>query len=381
MEDNGQKDCRGEKDSTEGDSKIVEGEGSPKSGQCLRTDTVRTEDLRREGESSEIARSPKSGQCPHKDIDRMEDTGQREEIKEEEEGRTEEKGEKEKGMNKSRIVRGGENEEKGKGNSKEGERAKVKGEEGGRNWTQKDPKSGRCHDTSKTEEPQSDPRMEKVNRGVEERIARWEREGCKVKEERGEERKQAGDPTSPRSFTELWWKTRTPSWNEITGTGTRMKGVRGRGGSVRGVGGRGKRERERMVTGEEGSPGTPKVKRLGGKLKDKTEKKKLRNVKEKIDERGPGQTSLREYFTVYSKIVRKESRQSPENIGALRRNPTNITEVGDQTREGRDLAGSKEVKKKLIYLEKELTAGPQVSRGPPRIRLQGEKVMSRGGKK
>ena len=259
----------------------------------------------------------------------------------------------------------------------------MKGEEGGRNWTQKDPKSGRCHDTSKTEEPQSDPSKEKVDRGVKERIARWEREGCKVKEERGEERKQAGDPTSPRSFTELWWKTRTPSWNEITGTGTRMKGVRGRGGSVRGVGGRGKRERGRFVTSEEGSPGTPKVKRLGGKLKGTSEKKRLRSEKEEKEKRGPGkhhQTSIREYYTVYNKIMRKDTRQSPDNTGAQRRSPTSI-EVGNHIREGRDLNGDKEVRKKINFLEKELTAGPQVSRGPARIKLQGGNVTSRGGKK
>ena len=96
------------------------------------------------------------------------------------------------------------------------------------------------------------------------------------------------------------------------------------------------------------------------------------------------QTNLREYFTVYNKIVRKDCRTSPEIIGALRRSPTTTTTtsiVGDHQKEGRDLDGSKEVKKKLKNLEKELAAGSDGSRGPPKARLQEPKWTSRGGKK
>ena len=140
----------------------------------------------------------------------------------------------------------------------------MKGEEGSRKWTQRHPKSGWCHDTSRTEEPQSDPKVEMIDGGIKERIARWEREREKVKEGRGEEKKEGEDPTSPKSFTELWWKTRAPSWTETIGAEARGKAVRGRGGIGRGVGGRGKRERGGIVTGEEDLPATPKIKRLEG---------------------------------------------------------------------------------------------------------------------
>ena len=56
-----------------------------------------------------------------------------------------------------------------------------------------------------------------VNRGIKEKIARWESERDREKEERRGEERVGEDPTSPKSFTELWWKTRAPSWTETTG--------------------------------------------------------------------------------------------------------------------------------------------------------------------
>ena len=128
------------------------------------------------------------------------------------------------------------------------------------------------------------------------------------------------------------------------------------------------------MTEEEEGIGTPKIKRLGGKLKARSKRKKVKEGKEEKlkGETGPGhhQTNIREYFTVYSKIVRKECRKSPETLGALRKDPTTTTSTaGHHHKEGRDLDGNKGVKKKLKYLEEELTAGSDGSRGPPKARL------------
>ena len=113
------------------------------------------------------------------------------------------------------------------------------------------------------------------------------------------------------------------------------------------------------------------------------------------------QRSLTEYFTIYNKIVRKEEEgQSPANVktpersgvfGALRgdsvggaatTSTATTTETRTtQAREGRDLLGKKDAKKKLTYLEKEASGGQKVARGPPKTRLIGGKRASREGEK
>ena len=113
------------------------------------------------------------------------------------------------------------------------------------------------------------------------------------------------------------------------------------------------------------------------------------------------QRSLTEYFTIYNKIVRKEEEgQSPTNIktpersgvfGALRGDSvggaattpaaTTTETRTTQAREGRDLLGSKEIKKKLNYLERELSGGQKVAIGPPKTRLIRGKMTPKGGEK
>ena len=113
------------------------------------------------------------------------------------------------------------------------------------------------------------------------------------------------------------------------------------------------------------------------------------------------QRSLTEYFTIYNKIVRKEEEgQSPTNIktpersgvfGALRGDSvggaattpaaTTTETRTTQGREGRDLLGKRDAKKKLNYLEREAAGGLTVDRGPPKTRLTGGKRTSKDEEK
>ena len=121
----------------------------------------------------------------------------------------------------------------------------------------------------------------KREKGVKERVAEWEEGKVKknVKEEEG--KSERGDPESPKSFTEVWWKSRVPSWTDIVAERGSGRGGRGGGITERGKRGRGRGGRGGKTGGErEREQKTPKIKRLG-----KTENEKGSTQKEKKRDR------------------------------------------------------------------------------------------------